>query len=73
LPAGLGLKNGSWPWTRIWRTNGGVSYPKPNDGPAMDSLLAATALRHGLCLVTRNEQNFAFSGLVVVNPFLERY
>ncbi len=37
--------------------------------PAIDSLLAATALRHGLRMVTRNEQDFAFPGLVVVNPF----
>lgn len=38
---------------------------------AIDSLLAATALHHGLRLVTRNEQDFAFPGLVVLNPFLE--
>lgn len=37
--------------------------------PAVDSLLAATALHHGLQLVTRNEKDFEFPGLVVFNPW----
>ncbi|TCV90272.1 type II toxin-antitoxin system VapC family toxin [Sulfurirhabdus autotrophica] len=37
--------------------------------PAVDSLLAATALQHDLRLVTRNEKDFKFPGLVVVNPW----
>jgi predicted nucleic acid-binding protein len=38
--------------------------------PAIDSLLAATALHHDLRLVTRDEQDFvAFPGLIVVNPW----
>ncbi len=37
--------------------------------PAIDSLLAATALHYGLQLVTRNEQDFMFPGLVVFNPW----
>jgi predicted nucleic acid-binding protein len=38
--------------------------------PAIDSLLAATALQHDLRLVTRNEQDFLqFPGLMVVNPW----
>jgi hypothetical protein len=37
--------------------------------PAIDSLLAATALHHGLRLVTRNVRDFCFSGLEVVNPW----
>lgn len=37
--------------------------------PAIDSLLGATALHHGLQLVTRNEKDFAFPGLVVFNPW----
>jgi predicted nucleic acid-binding protein len=36
---------------------------------AIDSLLAATALRHDLRLVTRNVADFAFPGLEVVNPW----
>lgn len=36
---------------------------------AVDSLLAATALHHELRLVTRNEQDFRFTGLEVINPW----
>ena len=37
--------------------------------PAMDSLIAALALTHNLHLVTRNEKDFAGTGVVVVNPW----
>lgn len=37
--------------------------------PAVDSLIAATALDHGLRLVTRNVRDFRFPGLEVVNPW----
>lgn len=37
--------------------------------PAMDSLIAATALRYGLSLVTRNEADFKFPELDVINPW----
>lgn len=37
--------------------------------PAIDSLLAATALQHGLRLVTRNVRDFAFPGLEIINPW----
>lgn len=36
--------------------------------PAIDSLLAATALHFDLSLVTRNEKDFAYPGLEVINP-----
>ncbi len=39
---------------------------------AIDSLIAATALHHGLRLVTRNEADFRFPGLEVVNPWKAR-
>lgn len=38
--------------------------------PAVDSLLAATALEHDLRLVTRNERDFQYPGLEVVNPWV---
>lgn len=38
--------------------------------PAIDSLLAATALHHDLALVTRNKADFQFSALEVINPWL---
>ena len=37
--------------------------------PAIDSLLAATALVHGLRLVTRNTKDFNFSKLELLNPW----
>ena len=37
--------------------------------PAVDSLLAATAVHHGLSLVTRNSRDFAGFGLDVINPW----
>ncbi|MBF0558190.1 MAG: type II toxin-antitoxin system VapC family toxin [Nitrospirae bacterium] len=37
--------------------------------PAIDSLLAATALHYELRLVTRNARDFDYPGLEVINPF----
>lgn len=37
--------------------------------PAIDSLLAATALTHGLTLVTRNLRDFQYPGLAVIDPW----
>lgn len=34
-----------------------------------DGLIAATALEHGLVLVTRNVKDFQDLGLTIVNPF----
>jgi tRNA(fMet)-specific endonuclease VapC len=39
--------------------------------PAIDSLIAAAALHNGLTLVTRNETDFAHSGVPVLNPWLD--
>jgi predicted nucleic acid-binding protein len=40
--------------------------------PVVDSLLAATALAHGLTVATRNTKDFVDSGVPVVNPFSSR-
>lgn len=37
--------------------------------PVIDGLLAATALQHGLTLVTRNTRDFAGLGVEIVNPW----
>jgi predicted nucleic acid-binding protein len=38
--------------------------------PAMDSLIAALALQGGFTLVTRNEADFADTGVTILNPWL---
>jgi hypothetical protein len=37
--------------------------------PLLDSLIAATALAHGLMVATRNTRDFTKAGVDVVNPF----
>jgi predicted nucleic acid-binding protein len=37
--------------------------------PVIDGLLAATAVTHGLTLVTRNDRDVAGLGATVLNPF----
>jgi predicted nucleic acid-binding protein len=37
--------------------------------PIKDSLIAATALVHGLAVATRNTADFAIAGVEVINPF----
>lgn len=49
---------------QLW---GRLSAKLGND--SVDLLIAATALAHGLTVVTRNEQHFVPTGVAVVNPF----
>jgi predicted nucleic acid-binding protein len=37
--------------------------------PWRDSVIAATSLRHGLVVATRNERDYQHAGLDLVNPF----
>ncbi len=41
----------------------------PDRRQLSDALIAATALHHGLTLVTRNTKDFEIPGLSVLNPF----
>ena len=50
--------------SRRW---GALSAELGNSGA--DLLIAATALTHGLAVVTRNERHFQPTGVVVCNPF----
>lgn len=49
---------------RLW---GRLSAKLGHDG--VDLLIAATALTHGLTVVTRNAKHFAPTGVAVINPF----
>jgi len=57
--------------TEIARVWGMLRMREPN-APLVDSQIAATALAHGLTLVTRNIRDFAFAGLAVFNPWRVR-
>ena len=48
---------------------GGLQAQMNRPLPAIDSLLAATALHHDLCLVTRNTKDFIYPNLIVINPW----
>ncbi len=55
--------------SQIW---GEITASARKDGltmPAIDGLIAATALRHGLHLMTRNVSDFAPSGVIIINPW----
>lgn len=42
----------------------------PDPLPAYDALIAATALEHGLTLVTRNTNDFERTGVKLLNPWI---
>jgi toxin FitB len=42
----------------------------PNPRPVRDGLIAATALVHGMTVVTRNVADFESTGVAVLNPWL---
>jgi predicted nucleic acid-binding protein len=44
----------------------------PNPRPERDALVAATALVHGMTLVTRNMADFLPTGVALLNPWDER-
>jgi hypothetical protein len=51
----------------VARTAARLHVPDPR--PLADSLIAATAITHGLALATRNLRDFAMPELAVVNPW----
>jgi len=53
----------------IWGEVSARAEKKGRPIPAIDGLLAATALRHGLHLMTRNVDDFEPTGVLLVNPW----
>lgn len=53
--------------TAIARRSAGLHVPDPR--PVRDALIAATALVHGLTLVTRNVADLAPTGAKILNPW----
>lgn len=47
----------------------GAFLQVPNPRPYRDSLIAATALIHGMTVVTRSTSDFKGTGVVVLNPW----
>lgn len=54
--------------TPIARRCAALQVPDPR--PERDALIAATALRHGLTVVTRNVSDFEPMGVTVLNPWM---
>jgi toxin FitB len=54
---------------RAWGVLAGELQRRGRVLPAVDGLIAATALVHGLTLVTRNEDDFHGTGVKLVNPW----
>lgn len=57
---------------RRWgAVSGTVKRTTGQTPPVIDTLLAATALEYGLCLVTRNVRDVQHSGAAVFNPWTD--
>jgi toxin FitB len=53
----------------LWGELTGRLEPQGRMLPTLDSLIAAIALQHDLAVVTRNEKDFAGTGVAVFNPW----
>ncbi|OGT62001.1 MAG: hypothetical protein A3E85_05290 [Gammaproteobacteria bacterium RIFCSPHIGHO2_12_FULL_45_12] len=48
-----------------------AKLPVPNKKPERDAIIAATALVHGMTIITRNHKDFNQTGANVFNPWEE--
>ncbi len=53
---------------RVAEICSGLGVPDPV--PVVDGLLAATALAHGMIVVSRNVADFSRTGVTILNPFV---
>ena len=53
--------------TAVARRSAALHVPDPR--PVRDSLIAATALVHGMPVATRNVADFAATGVEIINPW----
>lgn len=60
-----------WPVAEAWALLTSKCEAKGRPLPAIDALLAATALVHDLTVVTRNARDFAGTGVRVLNPWID--
>lgn len=56
---------------RFWGEVTGSAQKQGGNLSIADGLIAATAMRHGLHLFTRNAKDFAKTGVRVVNPWVD--
>ena len=54
---------------RIWGQLTAAAQRKGRTVPAGDGLIAATAQRHGLHVITRNVDDFKETGVTLINPW----
>ena len=54
----------------VWGKIQGEAERRGKKMPVMDSLIAATAIAHGLAVVTRNTPDIQMSGVSIVNPWV---
>ena len=54
---------------RIWGELTAAAQKKGRTVHAMDGLIAATALRHGLQVMSRNTPDFESTGVLLLNPW----
>jgi predicted nucleic acid-binding protein len=58
--------------SRIWGELTAAATKHGRTVPASDGLIAATARRHGLHVMTRNTVDFESTGVLLLNPFSQR-
>jgi len=58
--------------SRIWGELTAAAQKAGRTVPASDGLIAATARRHGLHVMTRNTADFEPTGVLLVNPWADR-